>query len=147
MCNQLHKFSPQLTDKTKPLQDLLCSKNQWLWGEAQQKAFVETKKAISCTPVLALYDQKHPTRVSADALSFGLGAVLMWEFSTLVHHLIIHLSMLTAAMRRRRGISMSNMCTCAWGWAWPFYSISFYYNKRNGWCCKPSLQDTTLWLT
>ena len=43
MCNQLNKFSSQLTDKTKPLRDLLCNKNQWLWGEAQQKAFVETK--------------------------------------------------------------------------------------------------------
>ena len=60
MCNQLNKFSPKLTDKTKPLRDLLCSKNQWLWGEAQQKAFVEL---LSCSPVLALYDQKRPTRV------------------------------------------------------------------------------------
>ena len=28
MCNQLNKFSSQLTDKTKPLRDLLCNKNQ-----------------------------------------------------------------------------------------------------------------------
>ena len=80
MCNQLNKFSPQLTDRTKPLRDLLCNKNQWLWGEAQQKAFVETKKLLSSTPALALYDQKCPTRISADASSFGLGAVLMQQY-------------------------------------------------------------------
>ena len=76
MCNQLNKFSPLLTDKTKPLRDLLCNKNQWLWGEGQQ---LETKKLLCSMPVLALYDQKHPTRVSADASSFGMGVVLMQQ--------------------------------------------------------------------
>ena len=77
MCNQLNKFSSQLTDKTKPLRHLLCNKNQWLWGEAQQKAFVETMQLLSSTPVLALYDQNCPTRISADTSILGLGAVLM----------------------------------------------------------------------
>ena len=56
MRNQLNKFSPLLTDTTKPIRDLLCSRNQWLWGETQQKAFVETKKLLSSTPILSLYD-------------------------------------------------------------------------------------------
>ena len=77
MCNQLNKFSPLLTDTTKSMRDLLCSRNQWLWGETQQKAFVETKKLLSSTPILSPYDQKRPTRVSADASNFRLGAVLM----------------------------------------------------------------------
>ena len=81
MCNHLNKFSPVLTDTTKPLRDLLCNKNQWLWGETQQKAFEETKSVLSSTPVLSLYDQKRPTRVSADASSFGLGAVPMQQYS------------------------------------------------------------------
>ena len=81
MCNQLNKFSPLLTYTTKPMRDLLCSRNQWLWGETQQKAFMETKQLLSSTPILSLYDQKRPTRVSADASSFGLGAVLMQQHS------------------------------------------------------------------
>ena len=81
MCNQLNKFSPLLTDTTKPMRDLLCSRNQWLWGETQPKAFMETKQLLSSTPILSLYDQKRPTRVSADASSFGLGAVLMQQHS------------------------------------------------------------------
>ena len=80
MCNQLNKFSLQMTDTTKPLRDLLRNKNQWLWGEVQLKAFEETKKILSSTPVLSLYDQKRPTRVSADASSFGLGVVLMQQY-------------------------------------------------------------------
>ena len=32
MVNQLSKFSPQLAEKTKPLRDLLSTKNQWLWA-------------------------------------------------------------------------------------------------------------------
>ena len=36
MCNQ---FSLELADATKPLQDLLSNKNQWVWEQPQQRAF------------------------------------------------------------------------------------------------------------
>ena len=38
MVNQLNKFTPNLADKTKPLNNLLVKKNQWVWGDVQQKA-------------------------------------------------------------------------------------------------------------
>ena len=31
MTNQSSKFAPKLADQTKPFQDLLSSKNQWIW--------------------------------------------------------------------------------------------------------------------
>ena len=81
MTNQLSKFSPDLASKTKPLHDLLSTKNQWVWGPSQQKAFTETKDELSSPKILALYNAAAKTIVSADAFSFGLRGVLSQEQS------------------------------------------------------------------
>ena len=46
MVNQHSKFSPNLSELTKPLCDLLSKKNQWVWGLRQKDAFDQVKKEL-----------------------------------------------------------------------------------------------------
>ena len=77
MLNQMIKFVPNLADTTKPLHDLLSTKNLWAWRQDQEEAFNKAKLILSSTPVLALFNPNLETVVSLDTSSFGLGAVLL----------------------------------------------------------------------
>ena len=77
MANQLGKFSPNLAQLTQPLRELLSKSRAWQWGPEQEKAFSLVKTELSKPTTLALYDPGSDLTVSADASSYGLGAVLL----------------------------------------------------------------------
>ena len=92
MVNHLGKFAEHLADKTKPIRDLTQKNNQWIWRPPQQKVFEEIKASLTRAPVLALYDPNKETTVSADASSFGLGAVLLQKQEDLTWRPVVYVS-------------------------------------------------------
>ena len=82
MVNQFSKFSPYLSELTHPLRQLLSPKNLWTWNETMDRAFSRVKKSLTESTVLTMYDQDALLKISADASSHSLGAVLLQKEST-----------------------------------------------------------------
>ena len=77
MINHLGKFSNHLTELTQPLCELLSKSNSWTWDTPQDTAFTHIKEELTTLRVLTHYNVNTDLKISADASSYGLGAVLL----------------------------------------------------------------------
>uniref|UniRef100_A0A147BIU1 RNA-directed DNA polymerase n=1 Tax=Ixodes ricinus TaxID=34613 RepID=A0A147BIU1_IXORI len=101
MINYLGKFIPHLAQKAHPLTALLSSKNAWVWDCEQQMAFDALKVTLTSTPILALFDPKKITVISADASSYGIGAVLRQKQSDDTYRPVAYASRTLSNTERR----------------------------------------------
>ena len=113
MANQLGKFTCNLAELSQPLRELLNKKSTWVWGLSQERAFSAMKAELARPTTLALYDPAAETKVSADASSYGLGAVLLQKFETTWKPIAFASRSMTETERRYAQIEKEGLAT-AW---------------------------------
>ena len=76
MVNQSYQHIPNLAEVTHPLRGLRNKKNACVWAPPQQRALETFKEKLSSAPALEIFDITLDTMLSADASSYGVGAIL-----------------------------------------------------------------------
>ena len=77
MVTYVAKFIPNFSQISTPLRQLLEKETDWYWTEIQEESFNSLKTLVTQSPVLRYFDVGKPVKISVDASSGGLGAVLL----------------------------------------------------------------------
>ena len=77
--NFYRRFVKNYSAIALPLSELTKNDVKFDWGDAQQKAFVELKKALCSAPVLLIPDPALPYVLNCDACNYAVGATLQQD--------------------------------------------------------------------
>ena len=77
MVTYVAKFIPNFSQVSTPLRQLLKKDIEWHWTESKEKSFNSLKTLATQSPVLRYFDVHKPVKISVDASSESLGAVLL----------------------------------------------------------------------
>ena len=114
MVNKLGKFSKRTAELSSPLCELLSSKNAWTWGDKQEEAFANIKIELIQPTILALYNPTAETKISADASSHSLGAVLL-QLNEFLWQPVAYASRALTDTERRYAQIEKEALTVTWG--------------------------------
>ena len=80
LVNYYGKFIPKLSHEAAPLNRLLKKGEAWRWKEEQETAWRRIKALLVSSEVLCSYNPDLPLKLSCDASSYGVAAVLAHVF-------------------------------------------------------------------
>ncbi|XP_075741826.1 uncharacterized protein LOC142792927 [Rhipicephalus microplus] len=75
--NYFRKYLPALNDKTALLRSLVKEASVFEWTTAHEHEWDQICAALAKPPLLALFDEKRNTKITADASGTGIGAALL----------------------------------------------------------------------
>ncbi len=79
LVNYVSKFIENVSDKAKPLRELLTKEAEFIWEDRQKKAFNQLKDDLVAPPVLRYFDSKKSVKLTCDASKSGLGAACLQD--------------------------------------------------------------------
>lgn len=90
--NYYGRFVKNMMNLRGPLIELTVDNTDFLWGDSQEKSFINLKEIMSSDLVLTHYDPLKKIVVAADASAYGMGGCIMHELPDRSLHPIIHVS-------------------------------------------------------
>ena len=126
LVNYCGRFIPNLATTSEPLRRLTRQSCKWTWGSEQETAFVELKRQLASSHVMAYFKQDAETHVVVDASPVGLGAILSQKQSDGTHKPVYYASRALSDVERR--YSQTEREALAIVWACEKFHV-FLYGK------------------
>ena len=89
-CNFYRAFIKNFSDIARPLNDLTCKNEQFIWSKECNDAFLRLKEVCSSYPVLRTPNWSKQFIMETDASGYALGVVITQEFEDRVHPIAFH---------------------------------------------------------